>query len=79
MWGAIGALLLLPAIAMRFTDEVAWTAGDFAAATILLVGGGALFEVAVRTIGDRRRRALAGLAILGAVVLVWLQGAVGLI
>ncbi len=77
MWGAIGALLLLPLIAMQFTREVAWTPFDFAAAAALLVGGGLAYEIAARKASRRRSRLLLGGLILGAVLLIWAEGAVG--
>ena len=79
MWGTVAALLMLPLVAMRFTDEVVWTGLDFVTAAVLLGGAAALFEVAVRTIRTPRTRVLAGLAILAVLVLVWLQLAVQII
>src|SRR3569623_2014811 len=34
-WGAVAALLLLPAVAMQFPRDVAWTANDFAFGAVL--------------------------------------------
>ena len=79
MWGSVAALLILPLIAMHFTREVAWTGSDFVAAAVLLGGAAALFEVAVRVLPSWRRCAVAGAGIAMALVLTWLQGAVGLI
>jgi hypothetical protein len=78
LWGAIAAVLIAPAVAMRFTTEVAWTASDFLFAGLLLVGAGLVWEAAAATL--RRplyRRAAAGL-IVAAVLVVWAQGAVGI-
>ena len=47
-WSAALALLLLPAIAMRFTDEVNWTALDFVFAGVLIFSLGMGLEIAVR-------------------------------
>jgi hypothetical protein len=44
MWGIISIMLLLPLVAIRFTNEVEWTAFDFAVAGGLLIGAGAVFE-----------------------------------
>lgn len=78
LWTTIAALLLFPAIAMQFTDEVMWTASDFLAAAVLLVGAGASFEiVALRTRHTNQRVAI-GTAIVAVVGVVWLQGAVGI-
>lgn len=78
LWGAIAALLLLPLVAMQFTRQVSWDASDFAAAALLLVGAGGLYEIAARYLTGKRRLAL-GAALLVAVVLVWAQGAVGIV
>ena len=77
LWGGIAALLALPAIAMQFTREVAWGPEDFAFAAVLLIGAGVLFELAAWRIRDRTGRlVLAGL-LLGAVLLIWADAAVG--
>jgi hypothetical protein len=78
-WAAAAAILLLPAVAMQVTDEVAWDAADFAAAAILLLGACGAWEVARRMAGTGAYRAAIGLAIVGSVVLVWINLAVGLI
>jgi hypothetical protein len=47
-WGSLLALLMLPALAMKITCEVNWTAEDFAFAAILLGFIGTVVELAVR-------------------------------
>jgi len=79
MWLAIPALLLFPLIAMSFTDEVAWTAFDFAAAALLLGGTALAVELTIRSIRARALRMAATSTVLLAGVALWLQGAVGLI
>lgn len=77
-WGLIAGLLSVPAIAMRFTHEVNWTALDFVFAAVLLGGAGLAFELVFwRARGLQVRLAL-GLAILAVVLFVWAQGAVGI-
>lgn len=78
-WGAAGALVLLPWLAMQVTDEVNWSVGDFAVAGLLLAGVGATFELAVRRTGDRRYRSAVALTLAAAFLLVWVNGAVGII
>ena len=93
-WGSAALLLLLPFAAMRFTDEVRWTAGDFLFAALLIGGVGLAFELAVRkpvlsgACPERRRRVEAGraayragaaLALAAAFLTVWANGAVGMI
>lgn len=78
LWGAIVALLVLPMVAMQFTTEVNWGAEDFAAAALLLGGAGLALEAAARLVAAPGRRALAAVAIVGLLLLVWAELAVGL-
>ena len=55
-WAAAALILLLPLVAMQFTEEVRWTASDFAAAAALLGGGALLFEIASRRLPTARAR-----------------------
>lgn len=77
LWGVIIGLLILPVIAMQFTTEVNWGPEDFAAAAVLLGGAGIALEMAARLLVDPAKRALAGLAILALLLVVWAELAVG--
>lgn len=78
IWRGAALLLLLPLVAMQFTREVAWDATDFAVfGTMLTVACGA-YEIATRVTDDRKSRAIAGLAIVTAFLLVWVELAVGI-
>lgn len=78
MWGAAAGVLLLPAIAMQLTSEVAWGLEDFLTmGTMLLIACGS-FELAVKAIRSSVGRALAGVVILGLFLLVWVELAVGI-
>jgi hypothetical protein len=79
LWGAVAIVLVAPLVAMRFTDQVAWTAADFAAAAILLAGAGATFELLLRRTRNRAWRLAIGAMLLAAVMLIWAQGAVGIL
>jgi hypothetical protein len=70
LWIGAAALLLLPAIAMRFTSAMRWGAEDFAAIAVLLLGTGLLVEGA-RRIRPAGLRAAALVAVPGLAVLVW--------
>jgi hypothetical protein len=78
-WGLAASLLLLPLAAMQFTDEVHWTVFDFAFAVALfgLVGGA--FELAVRRSASFTYRCGSAAALLAALLIVWANGAVGMI
>jgi hypothetical protein len=76
-WGGVTILLLAPLVAMQFTDEVAWTGSDFAAAAVMLGSAGLAMELAVRKTDNLAYRVGAGLAISAAFGLVWVNGAVG--
>jgi hypothetical protein len=78
-WAAAGLVLLLPLIAMQFTDEVNWTISDFVFAGALIVGVAVSWELTVRMTGNFAYRAGAGVALAAAFLLVWLNGAVGII
>ena len=78
-WSFAAGLLLLPLVAMRFTDEVQWTAFDFAFAATIIGGVGMVFELAVRRSRDHAYRAGVGIALAAAFLLVWINGAVGII
>jgi hypothetical protein len=69
--------LLVPLVAMQFTGEVNWTGFDFAAAAVLLVGGGIALELTTRLLVDRKLRAGVVALVLAAVALAWAHGAVG--
>ena len=78
-WGAAAALLLLPFLAMQFTDEVDWELADFVFAGALMIGMGVAYELAARMTANRAYRAAVGVALATAFVLVWMNAAVGLI
>ena len=78
-WGTAAGLILLPLIAMRFTQDVAWRPGDFVFATGLVVGVGIAFEAAVRLTRNSAYRGGAAVALLAAFLLVWINLAVGII
>lgn len=74
----VAILLLIPALAMRFTGEVNWTAIDFVVAGVLLMGTGLLIELALRKVRSFRSRLAFCAVILVGLFLVWAELAVGL-
>lgn len=79
VWGVPAGLLMLPAIAMRFTPEVIWTGSDFAVMGVMLFGAAGLFDLAAGSTRSLCYRAGAALAILAGFMLVWANLAVGMI
>jgi len=76
---ATAFILLLPLLAMQFTDEVTWDVADFVIAGALLFGAGLTFELVGRKGGTIAYRAAIGVAVATALILVWMNLAVGII
>ena len=78
IWIAIftGAILLIPLIAMQFTDEVNWSIADFVVMSLLLFGMGSLFVLISRKTAKKHRVYLA-LIFLVAFLYIWAELAVG--
>lgn len=77
-WGAVAFVMLAPAVAMQFTDEVNWTTSDFVFAGVLLIGGAALIELVAWRVRNPVIRIGFALFIIALVALVWIEGAVGI-
>ena len=78
-WGGAAALILLPLVAMQFTQEVNWGAGDFGFAIAMVLAVGLTFELAVRVSRSGAYRAAVGIALAASFLLVWINLAVGII
>ena len=78
-WGTAIALLLFPAIAMQFSDEVNWGVEDFAFATIMIGGVGLVLELTVRLASNAAYRAGVGIMLAVIFVTCWVNLAVGII
>lgn len=78
-WVGAGLILLLPLVAMRFSSEVNWTAYDFVVAAIMLGALVGAFELVVRLSGSLPYRAAVVVAAGATFLMVWAQGAVGLV
>jgi hypothetical protein len=76
---AVAFILLIPLMAMQFSDEVVWTLSDFVIAGALLLGTGLAYEFATRKGGTITYRAAVGSAVVTALLLIWVNLAVGLI
>jgi len=71
-------LLLIPFVAMQFTNEVNWTLFDFMVAFILLSGTGLVCELVLRKVKKTKYRIAICLTILAALLLIWAELAVGI-
>ena len=76
---ATAFILLLPLLAMQLTDEMVWDLADFAVAGVLLFGAGLTYELIARKAGPIAHRAAVGVAVAAALLLVWINLAVGII
>ena len=73
-WGVVGLILLLPLV-----SGADWTLFDYVVAGSLLGGAGLLLELVVRASGSLTYRAGVCLAVAAGVLLIWVNGAVGLL
>lgn len=71
-------LLLIPFVAMQFTNEVNWSLMDFVMAGILLFGTSLVFELVIRKVKSTKHRLLISGIILLLLFLLWAELAVGI-
>lgn len=71
------ALLLIPLVAMQFTDELNWTVSDFAVIWTLLVGIGYGLTMLLDRAKNTTSRVI-GLVIIVALLWIWAELAVGI-
>lgn len=71
-------LLLIPLIAMQFTDEVKWGLADFIVMGVLLLGTGLLCELVLRKVKKTGHRIALCAGLLLAFFLIWAELAVGI-
>jgi hypothetical protein len=75
----VALILLIPLVAMQFSDEWNWDLFDFAFAGTVLFGAGLAYELVAKRGGTAAYRAAVGVAVATALVLVWVNAAVGII
>jgi hypothetical protein len=71
-------LLLVPLIAMQFTNEVKWTLFDFIVAGVLLLGTGLLCELVMQKVKKSRTLIALCIALAAELLLIWVELAVGI-
>lgn len=74
-----GLLLLIPLLGMGFSDEMDWELADFMIAAALLISTGLAIEVFANRSYDVSYRIGGGLAVITALLLIWVNLAVGII
>jgi hypothetical protein len=79
LWSSAVCLLLLPWLAMQFTKEMAWDAGDFAIVGAMLIAVCGAYELAVRKTSNRACLAAVAIALATAFILIWMNLAMGII
>ncbi|WP_395044919.1 hypothetical protein [Flavobacterium sp.] len=71
-------ILLIPLIAMQFTNEVNWTLMDFVAAGVLLLGTGLAIEFVIRKVKNVKHRIIICVVIFLILLIIWAELAVGI-
>jgi hypothetical protein len=75
----VALILMIPLVAMQFTDEVDWTLSDFVGMGMLLLGAGLTYEFIARRASDTKYRIAVGIAVATGLILIWMNLAVGII
>lgn len=70
-------ILLIPLIAMQFTDEVRWDWFDFLVAGTLLTGVGAAYVLLSSRMSDVAQKVMLAIALAIGLLAVWMELAVG--
>ena len=79
LWIGAASILLIPFIAMQFTDEVAWKLADFLVFGGFLTAGILTYEAATLKNRPSSYKIAIRLAIFSAILMMWMNGAVGII
>jgi hypothetical protein len=72
-------ILCIPIIGMQVSNEWNWTLFDFVWAGTLIAGTQCAYEFAVKRMKNATYKLAVGLALLAAFLLMWINGAVGII
>lgn len=79
VWGGGAGLLLLPLVAMQFTEEVDWDRFDFLVMGVMLLFVCLAYEIAVRMARNNAYMLAAGIAAGGGFFTIWANLAVGIV
>lgn len=72
------SILLIPLVAMQFTDEMDWKLPDFIIVGILLFGTGLAYELISGSLPNKNHRIILGVVLLAALIYIWAELAVGI-
>lgn len=72
-------LLLIPLVLNQYNEGEGWSPGDFVAAGIMLFGAGLTFVLIARKWDNTMYRLGVAVAVVAGLLLVWANGAVGLV
>ena len=76
--GIVIAILLIPLVAMQFTDEVNWQLTDFVIFGGLLLGVGFLIDMTLQKLNKSKYKTLIIIAIVLLFFLIWAELGVGI-
>lgn len=76
--GIVVFILLIPLVAMQFTNEVKWDIKDFTIMGILLLTTGVTIEIVTRIVKSAQLKLAFTLIILLVLFLIWAELAVGI-
>lgn len=79
VFAATAAILMVPLIAMQFTNEVDWSFMDFIVMGVLLSGTGLMYEFISRKAKNPAYKFAVGIAVLTGFLIIWVSLAVGII
>ena len=71
-------VLLIPLIAMHFTDEVNWNLFDYVAAAVLVFGTGLILSSILKKVKLKNRRIILTIVIILLFLLIWAELGVGI-
>jgi hypothetical protein len=78
-WGFAALILMFPLVAMLFTNEVNWTVSDFLFAALMIGVTGLILELTVRSSRNTAYRGAVAFAAAASFLIVWANGAVGMV
>lgn len=73
----VALVLLIPLVAMQFSNAVNWGLADFVIIGGLLIGAGLIYELLARSIKNATHRTILCIVLIVMVLLIWAELAVG--